>query len=242
MYDLAVSALKKEGVATALPGFRKAGELDPSGDELFLALLQAAVGDSGVPTRGEPRTRGEKLRAAVGRAWEEDLFGAMDYVRAVLDGDPEDAEALALAAWIYLKQEAVNEAVACAARALQLAPDEAPALYILGVAYAKRPGLAAQAADVFGRLASAVPHSALPHVLLAETLLGLQAYAQAGRALPPRGRARPDVRPRAVRAGGGVPHRGPSRRRGVGGAPRGLLRHAAPGAVLEAVRRVRGGG
>lgn len=181
MYDLAVSALKKEGVATALPGFRKAGELDPSGDELFLALLQAAIGEASVPARGEPRTRGEKLRAAVGRAWEEDLFGAMDYVRAVLDGDPEDAEALALAAWIYLKQEAVNEAVACASRALQLAPDEPPALYVVGIAYAKRPGLAAQAADVFGRLASAVPHSALPHVLLAETLLGLQAYAQAGR-------------------------------------------------------------
>jgi protein O-GlcNAc transferase len=181
MYDLAVAALKKEGVATALPGFRKAGELDPSGDELFLVLLQSAVGDATVPTRGEPRTRGEKLRAALNLAAEEDLFGAMDYVRSALDIDADDAEALALAAWIYLKQEAVNEAVACAARALQLAPDEPPALYILGVAYAKRPGLAAQAADVFARLASAVPHSALPHVLLAETLLGLQMYAQAGR-------------------------------------------------------------
>lgn len=181
MYDLAVAALKKEGVATALPGFRKAGELDPSGDELFLALLSAAVGDAAVPTRGEPRTRGEKLRAAVARAYEEDLFGAMDYARSVLDGDAEDAEALALASWVYLKQEAANEAVACAARALQLAPEEPPALYALGVAFAQRPGLAAQSAAVFQALAAAVPNSALPHVLLAETLLGLQAYAQAGR-------------------------------------------------------------
>jgi tetratricopeptide (TPR) repeat protein len=181
MYDLAVAALKKEGVATALPGFRKAGELDPSGDELFLTLLQAAVGEAAVPSRGEPRTRGEKLRAALERVREEDLFGGMDFVRAVLDGDAEDPEALALASWIYLKQEAVNEAVACAARALALAPDEPPALYILGVAYAKRPGLAAHAAEVFARLAEAVPNSALPHVLLAETLLGLQLYAQAGR-------------------------------------------------------------
>ncbi|HEY3318100.1 MAG TPA: tetratricopeptide repeat protein [Coriobacteriia bacterium] len=181
MYDLAVAALKREGVATALPGFRKAGELDPSGDELFLAMLQGAVGSAAVPGRGDPKTRGEKLRAALDKAWYEDLFGAMDYVRSVLDADHEDAEALALAAWIYLKQEAVNEAVACAARALALAPDEPPALYVLGVAYAKRPGLAAQAAEVFSRLAAAVPNSALPHVLLAETLLGLQLYAQAGR-------------------------------------------------------------
>jgi tetratricopeptide (TPR) repeat protein len=180
-YDLAVAALKREGVGTALPGFRKAGELDPSGDELFLALLQAAVGDAAVPQRGEPRTRGEKLRAALDLASSEDLFGAMDYVRSVLNVDPTDTEALALAAWIYLKQEAVNEAVACAAHALTLAPDEPAALYALGVAYAKRPGLSAHAADVFGRLAAAVPGAAIPHVLLAETLLGMQAYAQAGR-------------------------------------------------------------
>ncbi len=181
MYDLAVAALKTEGVATALPGFRKAGELDPSGDELFLTLLEAAVGSATVQLRGEPKTRGEKLRSALDRAWSEDLFAAMDYVRSVLDADPADAEALALAAWVYVKQEAANEAIACAARALALAPGEPPALFVLGLAYAKRPGLAAQAADVFSRLADAVPNAALPHVLLAETLLGLQLYAQAGR-------------------------------------------------------------
>lgn len=182
MYDLAVSALKKEGVATSLPGFRKAGELDPSGDELFLELLEAVVGEASIPARGEPKTRGEKLRAAVSLGRDEDLFAAMDYARAVLGDDPDDAEALSLASWVYLKQEAVNEAVACAARALELAPGEPPALYCLGVAYGKRQGLAAQAANIFACLGDAAPDRALPHVLLAETLLGLQMYAQAGRA------------------------------------------------------------
>jgi tetratricopeptide (TPR) repeat protein len=182
MYDLAVSALKKEGVATALPGFRKAGELDPSGDELFLELLEDAVGEASVPARGEPKTRGEKLRAALALGRDENLFAAMDYARAVLNDDPEDAEALALASWVYLKQEADNEAVACAARALELAPGEPPALYCLGVGFVRRPGLVAQAASVFARFGDEVPNRALPHVLLAETLLGLQLYAQAGKA------------------------------------------------------------
>ena len=47
MYNMAIAALKKEGVATALPGFRKAGELDPSQDDLFFAL--ADVFDDGNP-------------------------------------------------------------------------------------------------------------------------------------------------------------------------------------------------
>jgi tetratricopeptide (TPR) repeat protein len=180
MYDLSLAALKREGVATALPGFRKAGELDPSQAALFLKLMDAEVGEPVVPQRGEAKTRGERLRAAVALGREDDLFGAMDYVRAVLDDDSEDASALAMAAWVYHGQEATNEAIACAARALQLDPDHAPALYVLGVSYARLPGLAQQAADVFTRLVAAVPNDALPHVLLAESLLGLQRYAQAG--------------------------------------------------------------
>jgi predicted Zn-dependent protease len=102
-------------------------------------------------------------------------------VREVLSGDPEDASALALASWVYLKQEAVNEAVACAARSLELAPGEPAGLYCLGAAYAKNPGLAPHASETFSRLAGTVPGRALPHVLLAETLLGLQRYTEAGK-------------------------------------------------------------
>jgi tetratricopeptide (TPR) repeat protein len=182
MYDLALAALKREGVATALPGFRKAGELDPSADELFLDLITAEVGDASVPQRGEPRTRGERLRAAVGLVREDEMFGAMDHARAVLAEDADDGAALALAAWTYLKQEAVNEAVSCAARALEVSAGSAPALYCLGVSFAKRPGLAAQAAHVFAMLVGVTPNIALPHVLLAESLLGMQRYAEAGQA------------------------------------------------------------
>ena len=65
MYNLAVAALKREGMATALPGFRKAGELDPSQDDFFFSL--AGVYDDGVPAPdpddGAPTTG----RAALGR-------------------------------------------------------------------------------------------------------------------------------------------------------------------------------
>lgn len=182
MYDLALAALQREGVATALPGFRKAGELDPSQDAFFLELMETEVGEWAMPGRGEPRTRGEKLRAALALGREEDLFAAMDLARDVLHAEPDDPSALVLASWIYLKQEAVNEAIACGARALEVEPESVSALYCLGTAYAKRPGLAQHASEAFGRLAGAAANVALPHVLLAETLLGLQLYAQAGRA------------------------------------------------------------
>ncbi len=55
MYNMAIAALKKEGVATALPGFRKAGELDPSQDDLFFAL--ADVYDDGNPAPDPIRSR-----------------------------------------------------------------------------------------------------------------------------------------------------------------------------------------
>ena len=48
----------------------------------------------------------------------EDYFGAQDLVGGVLDIDPDDAPALALASYMYLKQEAVNEGMAIALRAL----------------------------------------------------------------------------------------------------------------------------
>lgn len=180
MYDLAVAALEKEGMATALPGFRSAGELDPSADELFFRL-------SGVQGDGEPAPdpadvppdRGSRLRAARELAYEEDLFSSADIVRAILAENPADAEALALAAYTYLKQEAVNEAVACALAALAADPRERTALYCLGVAFSKRAGLDKHAARVFADLAKAAHEHSLPHVLYAESLLSLQRYGAA---------------------------------------------------------------
>lgn len=183
MYNLAVAALKKEGMATALPGFRKAGELDPSQDELFFWL--AGITDDGTPAPDLSEVaadRDARLAAAGAMAFEDDLFAAAELVRLVLDEDPDDAEALALAAYCYLKQEATNEAVACALRALSVAPRVRTAVYCLGVAFARRPGLARHAARVLGALAKAAPDHAMAHVLLAESLLGLQRYRLAKQA------------------------------------------------------------
>ncbi len=183
MYDLAVAALKKEGMATALPGFRKAGELDPSQDDFFFAL--AGIYDDGTPAPDpsdvEP-DRDSRLNAAFSLAFEEDFFSAVDLIRLILDEDPDDAEALALAGYLYLKQEAVNEAMAVSLRALAVSTKTPTAVYVLGASFAKRPGLNRNAARVFGALAKAVPDEPMPHVLLAESLLGLQRYGQAKQA------------------------------------------------------------
>ena len=180
MYSLAVAALKKEGMATALPGFRKAGELDPSQDDFFFAL--AGIYDDGTPAPDPTEVapdRDSRLAAAFALAFEEDFFASVDLIRLILDDDPEDAEALALAGYLYLKQEAVNEAMAVALRSLAVSTKTPTAVYVLGASFAKRPGLNRNAARVFGALAKAVPNHAMPHVLLPESLLGLQRFGAA---------------------------------------------------------------
>lgn len=183
MYNLAVAALKKEGMATALPGFRKAGELDPSQDDFFFAL--AGVYDDGTPAPDPSEVaadRDSRLDAAYALAFEEDFFVAADMIRLILDDNPDDADALALAGYLYLKQEAVNEAMAVSLRALAVSTRTPTAVYVLGASFAKRTGLNRNAARVFGALAKAVPDEPMPHVLLAESLLGLQRYGQAKQA------------------------------------------------------------
>lgn len=180
MYNLAVAALKREGVTTALPGFRKAGELDPSQDELFFALAGIGPVPDNLPDPDEvPDERDALLEAAGTLARAEDYFAAADLLGGILDIEPKDAPALSLAAYMYLKQEAVNEGMAVALRALMLDRDLPQAIYCLGVAYAKRPGLTRHAARVFSALAKAVPRHPMPHVLLAESLMGMQRYSQA---------------------------------------------------------------
>ena len=180
MYNLALAALRREGMATALPGFRRAGELDPSQDDFFFAL--AGVVDDGQPAPDPVDVapdRASRLTAAFALAFEEDFFAAADLIRLILDEEDGDAETLALAGYLYLKQEAVNEAMAVALRALAVSTKTPTAVYVLGGAFAKRPGLNRNAARVFDALANAVPDRPMPHVLLAESLLGLQRFSAA---------------------------------------------------------------
>jgi len=184
MYDLAIAALRKEGVPTALPGFRSAGELDPSQDDFFFELAGITrAGDLVVlePDAVAP-TRDARIRAAATAAAQEDYFGAADLVRLVLDETPDDAEALALAGFLYLKQKASNEAMAVALRALAVSPRLPMAVYVLGVAFAGRSGMNGHAARVLEALASAEPAHPMAHVLLGEALLGEARYAEAGEA------------------------------------------------------------
>ena len=180
MYNLAVAALKQMGMATALPGFRKAGELDPSQDDFFFSL--AGVYDDGLPAP-EPAAvlpdRDSRITAAFALAFEERYFPAAGLIRLVLDENADDADALALAGYLYLKQEAVNEAMAVALRSLAISTRTPTAVYVLGAAFAKRRGLNRNAARVFGALARAVPEHPMAHVLLAEALVSLQRYSAA---------------------------------------------------------------
>ncbi|KAF0208218.1 MAG: hypothetical protein FD171_1054 [Actinobacteria bacterium] len=181
-YNLAIAALKREGMSTALPTFRVAGALDPSQDELFFALLGLPNDDSAIDLSFGKPERQARLISAGTLARSEDFFGATDVLRLMLDENPADADALAIAAYVYLKQEAAHEAMACALRALSFSPDLPTALYTLGVVYSRFPGLATHAARVFVALAKAAPYHSMTHVLLAESLLGLQRFGQAKRA------------------------------------------------------------
>lgn len=181
-YNLAIASLKREGMALALPLFRQAGELDPSQDELFFTLRGVGeASDEPIDPSRVKATRDARLGAAGLALRAEDLFAAGDLVRLVLDENPDDPEALALAAYAYLKQEAANESMACAMRALSLDPELPTALYCLGVVYARRTGLNRHAARVFIALAKRASSHALVHVLLAESLLGLQRFEAAAR-------------------------------------------------------------
>ena len=138
MYNLAVAALKREGMATALPGFRKAGELDPSQDDFFFSL--AGIYDDGTPAPDPDdvaHDRDSRIAAAVrARVRGGLLLRGRPHPRLVLDEHADDAEALALAGYLYLKQEAVNEAMAVALRALATNARTPTAVYVLGAAFA----------------------------------------------------------------------------------------------------------
>lgn len=180
MYNLAVAALKREGMATALPGFRKAGELDSSQDDFFFSL--AGVYDDGTPAPNPADVapdRDSRLAAAFALAFEEEFFSAADLIRLILNENADDAEALALAGYLYLKQEAANEAMAVALRSLAVSTRTPTAVYVLGAAFAKRSGLNRNSARVFGALAKAVPGHPMPHVLFGESLLSLQRFTSA---------------------------------------------------------------
>jgi tetratricopeptide (TPR) repeat protein len=182
MYNLAVAALKQEGVPTALPGFRKAGELDPSQDELFFALAHVGPLPAALPDPATvPDERGALLEAAGVLVRAEDFLGAQDLIGGLLDIDADDSAALALAAYTYLKQEAFNECMAVALRALVVDDASAAALYCLGAAHSKRAGLARHAVRVFAALAGGVKRHPMPHVLLAESLMSLSRYDLAKR-------------------------------------------------------------
>jgi tetratricopeptide (TPR) repeat protein len=197
MYNLAVAALKREGMATALPGFRKAGELDPSQDEFFFSLAGYDIEGLPVGVTSEigPGTK-SRLRAAHALAANDELFKAAELIRMLLDEHADDLAALSLAAHLYLKQESVNEAMACALRALTISTHTPTAVYALGVAFARRPALADHAAKLFSALTTMTPGKAMPHVLHAESLLALQRYSAAGEAY----RAALSLDPGCVRA------------------------------------------
>lgn len=182
-YNLAIASLKREGMALALPLFRQAGELDPSQDELFFHLLGVKEAPPGpIDTSRVKPTREARVGAAGFALRGDDMFAAADLLRLTLDENPDDPEALALASYAYLKQEAANESMACSLRALSLDPELHTALYCLGVVYARRTGLNRHAARVFIALAKKAGAHALVHVLLAESLMGLQRFEAASKA------------------------------------------------------------
>lgn len=180
IYDMAIAGLEREGMAVALPLIRQAAELDESQDRLFFSLLglQGAPAQDDRPGAGRP-DREDLLGATAYALRSDDLFSAAESIRLILDAYPDDTDGLALAAYLYLKQGASNEAMACALRAVALQPASAAALYVLGLNYAGRAGLKRHAARVFSALVDEAPNHCLAHVLMAESCLALQRYSRA---------------------------------------------------------------
>lgn len=179
MYHLAIAALEKDGLATALPGLKRAGEMDPSQDAFFFQLAGFDPTTMSEPVAGDDSSREARLRGALVSGFAEDYFESADLIRLILAEQPDDAQALALAGYLYLKQEAVNEAMAVSLRALAVSAKTPSAVYVLGAAFSRRPGLAENSSRVFDALAKAAPEAAMSHVLLAESLMSLQRYSAA---------------------------------------------------------------
>ena len=102
------------------------------------------------------------------------------------------------------------------------------AVYVLGVVVRQAAGAQPQRrARVRARWPRRCPQHPMPHVLLAESLLGLQRFGRPRQAYRRAVDARPGVRARALRARRRAAHRGPVRRGGLGDPPRRLPRHAS---------------
>lgn len=78
------------------------------------------------------------LQDAVARIRAGDMAGAAKILEAVTERDPTDAQAWRTFGFVSIKLKAFDRAIACYKKSLAIAPDAAPALYNLGVAYALR--------------------------------------------------------------------------------------------------------
>ena len=180
LYDLALAALRRDGLSTALPGLRRAAELDAGEDRFFFSVMGCRVPEEAPPRPGPELTdRPSSLERACGLAAHGELFGAAETARVMLSAEPDDADALALVAHVFLKQGGTAEALACALRAFELAPNEAAPIYMLGSACARVPGLGGHAERMYAALARTVPDEPVPRVLHAESLVALGGYRAA---------------------------------------------------------------
>ncbi|MDY0087154.1 MAG: tetratricopeptide repeat protein [Coriobacteriia bacterium] len=182
-YLLAIAAQSRQGTGAALAGFRRAAEFDLGQDEFFFALAgfeRLAPPPAALDIAHIGPGAAKRLEVAYAFAAHEEYLKAAELIRAVLSESPDTVSALALAAYLYLKQDAINEATACALRAVALDGSDAAAIYALGMTLARRPALAHHATRLFSTLAEIAPSHTMSFVLLAESELALQHYAAAG--------------------------------------------------------------
>jgi tetratricopeptide (TPR) repeat protein len=138
----------------AIEAWRAALELDPTEARAMYNLAVAALKREGMAT-------------------------ALPGFRKAGELDPSQDDFFFSLAGVFDDGTPAPEAMAVALRSLAVSTRTPTAVYVLGAAFAKRPGLNRNSARVFGALAKAVPEHPMPHVLLAESLLSLQRYSQA---------------------------------------------------------------
>jgi protein O-GlcNAc transferase len=175
--QLALASVESEGLASALPEFRAAAELDADQDAFFFDLAEGSAAAASDASADSERT--QRMRNAYASVRAEDYFAAAEQVRLVISEDPDDAEALSLAGYLYLRQGSTNEAMAVALRALTVSAKTPSAVYVLGSTFSRRRDFDRIATRVFTALAQAVPDHAISHLVLAESLLAEQRFSDA---------------------------------------------------------------
>jgi len=170
--DLAAAYTAQGNAAAAKDAQAKAGTTAPNLADPLVAGIFGGDASNAPPVRGSPLQQARQLLA------QRDFAGSREKVDEALKAQPEDVEALALAARLDALMMFTEQAQKEAARALKLQPQGASANLSQGMVY-EFAGDDANARTYYQRAVQADPNLADARLLLGNSLMRNGDYAQA---------------------------------------------------------------